>query len=669
MGFHAYAIDRVEGEHEHLVGRRVTLLALARRRGFAVPAGFCVLKKTFHDLVRDTQLKLLFPPLMNRLIGRSASMEALAAQLREAILAVKIPPHILLDLHRGCEALGLGKRTAGRALTIRACPTDERLSGASLERAVAVTRVVDVEARLKQCWASVYDAPNLESIRMHGLSFEDAAPSVLVSETVAAEASGILFSQSPSNAGEILVEAVWGFHEALTEGKFKPSRYSASRARPSDVRGEEAEQTWEYTQGPGGALVRRELPQDRVGRPKLQHLHVEELLRASLELERLVGGPVAAEWSIHGGVIFFLQLVPLPPGGPPRGEAALAEAYLEAAKAEAPAAPRQPVATAAAEAAKVLTGEPPATAPPSRPFSPAPRAPTARGVPIIRTPLFLKLPPGAWAKDAAHIPHAGLVVDLGAWRRRGPAKPSTREYLGNLAAAVFPRPVLLELTDLDPSRAEAFHERAARGGAVALEELPALLGEAVADLAAIRGVADDIGSANLHLVVPFLKSTHDARLMRAALEVTGLGASSGLRPLVFSELRSPSTLLFNAAFADAQDGVLLRAGRFYKALVRELDRGAAAPGSAEEPASEATPGGADSFVQTLVRVTRALENAGGSVLVVLDDTADLDTLWFYHELAVDGFIAQLKDAEACTRTLSEREVYGAHGARKRGKLL
>jgi hypothetical protein len=265
------------------------------------------------------------------------------------------------------------------------------------------------------------------------------------------------------------------------------------------------------------------------------------------------------------------------------------------------------------------------------------------------------------------VPYAGLVVGLDAWRQAGTPGEGLREHTAALAAAAFPRPVLVEIADLDPPRYEAFQERGARGGPVDARELPALLGAALEDLELVRAVAESLGATNLHLIAPFVKSAHDARLLRACLESTGLGGAPGLRTLVFAELRNPSTLLFNAAFAKAQDGMLVRANRFYKALLREGESGPPPSPGAADTRTEASPTGSASFVQSLVRVTRGFENAGGTVLVLLEDAADLGTLWFYHELGVDGFVTRLKDAEACMHALAELERQPA-APERRGKL-
>ncbi len=668
MGYHAFALDRVESDHAHLTGERVALLAMARRKGFAVPDGFVVLRKTFGDLVRDTHLKLLLPSLEKRLVARTLPMEAISTEMRKLILDTQVPRHIMLDIESGCKALGLGDRTVGKAVTLRACPVDLRLSSAPLERAVALTRLSDIEPRLKTCWASAFDPTNLEAMRHYGMAFEEGAPSVLITETVPAEVSGVLFSHAPNESGALLVEAVWGFQEALTEGKFSASRYLVKREDPAQVRAEEAEQGWEYALGPQGAMVRRELPADRLGRAKLSRLQVEELVRSALELERLVGSPVAVEWAIQAGQIFFLQVVPLEAPVPAPSEAEHAERYIEAVQAAEAAVP---LAAAAPIAPAPPKAEAPApTAPtPTRSLGPARETrardaapPKAKLLPVLRASLFVELPAGSRAADARHIPHAGIVLDLAKWSRgsdgRGALAASLAASLAGAAVEVFPRAVLVELSDLDPDAYEAMRELTEAAASPA--QLERVMGAAMEELRLVASAAASVGATNIHIIAPFVKAAPDANALRIAMRAAGLSGGHSPHTLAFSELRNPSGLLYNVEFAEEQDGIIVRADRFYKALMRE---GAGAPGVADQAGTPPP-----SFVRALLQLTRAFERAGGTVLVLLESDGDFNTLWFYRELGVDGFIVRLEDAGACAAMLHDLETREPRGAKRRVKL-
>lgn len=680
LGYHCFSLDRVEPEHGHLAGERVALLALAKRKGFAVPPGFVVLSKTFSDLVRDSELKLLFPSLEKRLIGRTLPMESISAEIRKLIHGVKMPGHIMLDVDGECKALGLGDRTRGHAVTVRACVVDSRLSSANLERAVAVTRLSDMEGRLKDCWASAFDAENLEGIRHHKIEFADAGPAVLVAQTVAAEVSGVAFSHAPIDENLLLVEAVWGFHEALGEGKFFPSRYLIARGAPSDVSSEETVQEWEYAQGPQGPLVRREIPPDRQQKPKLSKLMIDELVRSVLELEKLVGGPVGVEWAIHGGVVFILQVVPVAAPVAKRSEAEGARRHIEAVEAAELHRQAEEAADRVARAPPALVVPPPpapspraprvepraepvrekkaAAPPPARPPPPPARRASAPLLPVIQSTLFVELPPGATAADAAHIPHAGLVIDAMKWTQGQVASGAFARALADAAVAVFPRPVLVEVSDIDPGAHEALREATARGGALSEGVMERLLSPMVDDLRAVAEARAQSGATNLHIIAPFVKSGEDAAVLRFALRVCGLAAAGAPRTLAFSELRNPATLLYNVDAADEQDGVIVRADRFYKALIREGE----GKGQGEAPGVPSP-----SFVRALFELTRAFERAGGTVLVLLEAPGDFSTIWFYRELGVDGFIARLEDAEGCARELLEAERRKPYAARRRGR--
>jgi hypothetical protein len=283
----------------------------------------------------------------------------------------------------------------------------------------------------------------------------------------------------------------------------------------------------------------------------------------------------------------------------------------------------------------------------------------SRLLPVIQTSLYVELPVASDTATTAHIPHAGIVVDLAQWRRGRKDGAALAAEIAAAATAVFPRPVLVELTDLDPGRYEAMREQAAAGGDDFLEHV---MGGVLDELALLDEVSARTGATNIHVVAPFIKAPGDLALVRRAIDGT---ASARAQPprhtLVFAEVRAPSALRAVAALGPAPDGIILRAGRFYKSLVQHGQEGAPAP----------SPRGGDElagfrpgeFARALLEVTRSLERAGATVLVKLEDEADLDTLPFYLGMGVDGFIAPLQGAEACARELHALERQQGAGSR------
>ncbi len=281
----------------------------------------------------------------------------------------------------------------------------------------------------------------------------------------------------------------------------------------------------------------------------------------------------------------------------------------------------------------------------------------SRLLPVIRTSLFVELPVATDAGSTGHIPHAGVVVDLAAWRRGRTDRGAVVAELAAAATTVFPRPLLVELSDLGPGTYEAMREQAGSGGDDFLEHV---LGGALDEFALLDEVSARTGATNIHVVVPFIKAPGDLAVVRRALESAAGGRATDARhTLVFAEVRGPSALRALGAAGPSPDGVILRASRFYKALVQQgQDAGQSPRGQEETPGF--LPG---EFARALLEVKRDLERAGATVLVKLEDEQDLDTLPFYLGIGVDGFIAPLHGAEACATELHALERAGAKGTR------
>lgn len=286
----------------------------------------------------------------------------------------------------------------------------------------------------------------------------------------------------------------------------------------------------------------------------------------------------------------------------------------------------------------------------------------SRLLPVIRTSLYIELPPAAKVGTTTHLPHAGVVVDLASWRRDRADASGLAAEVAAAATAVFPRPLLAELSDLDPGAYEAMREQAATGRDEFMEQV---LGGVLDELALLDEVSARTGATNIHIVAPFLRAPGDLAVIRRALETASPAKGLSVRhTLVFAEVRGPSALRAIAAAGPAPDGIILRAGRFYKALVQHgLEGPPAAAGRAPDELAGFRPG---DFARALLDATRALERAGGTVLVRLEDESDLDTLPFYLGMGVDGFIAPLQGAEACARDLHTLETGQAVADRRPG---
>lgn len=82
-----------------------------------------------------------------------------------------------------------------------------------------------------------------------GLDIEKSAMPVVVQVLIQGERSGVVFSQSPNNPAEAIIEAVYGLNQGLVDGTVEPDRWILTGGRYPFLVPESASQLREF-EGP-----------------------------------------------------------------------------------------------------------------------------------------------------------------------------------------------------------------------------------------------------------------------------------------------------------------------------------------------------------------------------------------------------------------------------------
>jgi pyruvate,water dikinase len=163
-------------------------------------------------------------------------------------------------------------------------------------------------------------------------------------------------------------------------------------------------------------------------------------------------------------------------------------------------------------------------------------------------------------------PELKMAVELAA---RGHASPrafyvdKVAEGVGTIAAAFWPKPVIVRLSDfksneyrklIGGSHYEPEEENPMLGFRGAARYVSAEFGEAFAmECEAIRRVRNEMGLTNVEIMVPFVRTLGQARAVSSMLEKSGLGRGvNGLRHIMMCEV--PSNAILASQFLEYFDG-------------------------------------------------------------------------------------------------------------------
>lgn len=205
------------------------------------------------------------------------------------------------------DAEDLWVRIGFSTAIVRSSAVGEDSSDASfagqLDSIANVTTPAGLGDAIARVWASQRSARVLAYQAARGISL--AGMGIIIQRQVQASLSGVLFTVSPADPAEMLLEYCDGMGEALVSGAVNPGRVSIRR--PAN-----------------GSLPRAGLcAWTKVASPDdpapaeaflLNDVQITTLTRLALEIERTFGAPQDMEWTIDGdGKLWIVQSRPITP--------------------------------------------------------------------------------------------------------------------------------------------------------------------------------------------------------------------------------------------------------------------------------------------------------------------------------------------------------------------
>ena len=166
--------------------------------------------------------------------------------------------------------------------------SDEASFAGQLESIANVTTELDLRNAIARVCASQHAERVVAYQRVRHKAL--AGMGIVIQRQVDAVVSGVLFTESPMNPGEMLLEYCAGLGEALVQGEVDPGRISVLRADSS---------RWMEMARPDHAAT-------------VSAAQIRELAQLGMHTERTFGSPQDIEWAIDtGGRLWIVQARPI----------------------------------------------------------------------------------------------------------------------------------------------------------------------------------------------------------------------------------------------------------------------------------------------------------------------------------------------------------------------
>ncbi len=294
-------------------GKGASLARLAAA-GLPVPPGFVVTSAAFATFLAETGLEETIRAVLATIDPEQRrTLEVAADELRRRIVEAPMPLELDAAIAGAYAELGHGEPIAVAVRSSAVAEDSQHASFAGQQETFLDVRGVDpLLERVRACWASFF-SPRALFYRAKKGSLEDLAFAVVVQELVVPDKAGVLFTADPvqRRCDVLVVEAVWGFGEALVSGEAIPDHYEIERVSGRVMRAIVPVKRSMLVRADDGGLVERPVPEHQQRARVLGDRELAVLRALADHVESSFGLPQDVEWAIAGEELFVLQSRPI----------------------------------------------------------------------------------------------------------------------------------------------------------------------------------------------------------------------------------------------------------------------------------------------------------------------------------------------------------------------
>ena len=312
-----------------IVGGKGANLGEMSRSGLPVPGGFVVTVAGYESFLAHNDLAEKIKRLVTMLdVDDTAALQHAAAAIRDLILKAPLPDDVRQAVLDGYRELR-GSDHESLPLAVRSSATAEDTADVSFagmfESFLNVRGDDDLLDHVRACWASGFGARVLFYRQKRGFPIEMPI-AVVIQQLVDADKSGVMFTADPAthDLDRIVIEAAWGFGEAVVGGEVVPDRYVLDKHTLRILDARVSRKDFLLARSAGKALVSVDLHDDpRASARVLGDEELRTLGELAIKAEDHYRTPQDLEFAIDRDGIYLTQTRPITTlGGPVKAVAA-----------------------------------------------------------------------------------------------------------------------------------------------------------------------------------------------------------------------------------------------------------------------------------------------------------------------------------------------------------
>ena len=312
MGTFVKTFDEINKDMSQECGGKAAHLGELTSMGLNVPRGFCVVAKAFFDYLKSNNLDTQILNIAESInYDDFQELEQKTGEIRSLIETAEMPLEVKKEITESYQHLS--KEETEPFVAVRSSVAVMGTSISSFPGMMDTYHYIrgsrEVVESVKRCFASVWSGRAAFARHRQRIEHPNAIIAPVVQLMVNSEKAGVAFTANPisGETGEIVIEANWGLGETVVSGKAVSDFYIVDKKplKIKEKRIARKETSFVQAEGDGGTWVKVE--PEKMEKPTLSDVQVDELCRTASTIEEHYGYPQDIEWAYEKDVLYILQ--------------------------------------------------------------------------------------------------------------------------------------------------------------------------------------------------------------------------------------------------------------------------------------------------------------------------------------------------------------------------
>jgi len=298
-----------------LVGGKAANLGEMYGADFPVPNGFVITSRAYYFFIKENNLNKKIEHLLNTAnFERPETLVGLSADIKKAIIEAEMSKDLITEIRDHYKKLG--GLFSDALVAVRSSATAEDLPNASFagqqETFLNVSGDSVLLHKVKQCWASLFDARAIFYRHENKFDHLKIGIAVPVQKMIQSDNSGVMFTVDPltNDKSKIIIEAIYGLGEMIVQGQVTPDHYEVDKNSLSIEAKKMSEQSTALVKK--GKLNKEvNIQASKRSKQKISDSQIKELASIGKKLEKHYFFPQDIEWAIEKNKVYIVQTRPV----------------------------------------------------------------------------------------------------------------------------------------------------------------------------------------------------------------------------------------------------------------------------------------------------------------------------------------------------------------------